>query len=98
MADQPQSGAISAAFPAPPPFYRHFTTQNLERVKELQASKVAATGSQEKAEDFKLSQEDLVDLPVDVRNELRYLVPPAPPADGKYWSFGEERSVNTCLH
>ncbi|MCJ1364487.1 Mediator of RNA polymerase II transcription subunit 7 [Acarospora aff. strigata] len=37
MADQQQqSGAISAAFPAPPPFYKHFTEQNLSRLKELQ--------------------------------------------------------------
>ena len=34
MADAP-SNAITAAFPAPPPFYKSFTFQNLARLQEL---------------------------------------------------------------
>jgi mediator of RNA polymerase II transcription subunit 7 len=69
----------STIFPPPPPFYKHFTAQNLERLTELKERQSEIPG---------LSSA-ILDLPP----ELRYLVPPEPPADGSYRSFGETVDV-----
>lgn len=79
MAEEEQN-IISAVFPAPPPFYKHFTEANLARVKELRTE----VGS----DDDNLKQR-LLELPA----ELRYLLPPEPPADGLYRSFGGSYNV-----
>ncbi|MCJ1258823.1 Mediator of RNA polymerase II transcription subunit 7 [Lignoscripta atroalba] len=92
MADQQQSGAVSAAFPAPPPFYKYFTEQNLEQLKELQDKYQSETGVGADNRSHNQSTR-LVDLPP----ELRYLVPPPLPPTGKYRSFGEEHDINASL-
>lgn len=96
MAEEQQTAQITAAFPAPPPFYQHFSAQNMEHLKELKE----AAGLNESESDplsgvSKGAQSRLLDLPP----ELRYLVPPPPPADGKYRSFGAMCDVcfSTCL-
>ncbi|KAL8765729.1 MAG: hypothetical protein Q9209_007294 [Squamulea sp. 1 TL-2023] len=62
MADPPNSSAvISAAFPAPPPFYKSFTTSNLDRLSSIQESNPSIT---------------LLDLPPDIRNLLPPPLPP----------------------
>ena len=35
MADPSPAKGLAAAFPAPPPFYQHFTAQNLAQLEEL---------------------------------------------------------------
>ncbi|KAI5235794.1 mediator of RNA polymerase II transcription subunit 7 [Aureobasidium subglaciale] len=77
MAEQAQVRMLSAAFPTPPPYYKHFTKQNVTKVRQIR--KEAATNS---------DQVDVDSLPT----ELRYLIPPEPPADGRYKSFGAQRS------
>ena len=89
MAEQ-QTAAISAAFPAPPPFYKAFTASNLAQLKSLKESSTSLPGTQPLSQSQGTTK-SLLDLPP----ELRYLTPPAPPLDGRYRSFGEERSV--CL-
>lgn len=84
MADQQQS--ISAAFPAPPPFYKHFTEASLTQLAELRGSLGSVSGS------VSGSQKPLHSL-LDLPSELQYLQPPVPPSDGKYRSFGEDRMV-----
>ena len=74
MAEQQQPSVLSAAFPAPPPFYKHFTSENIDRLKDLQQHQAEA---------------ELNELPED----LRYLVPPLPPTDGTYSSFGDSYNV-----
>ncbi|KAF2804727.1 MED7-domain-containing protein [Mytilinidion resinicola] len=74
--------------PQPPPFYKHFTTQNLDRLKEIQEA--AASESKDNGE---ASTPKLLDLPP----ELRYLIPPEPPADGIYKSFGETKHIQAPL-
>jgi mediator of RNA polymerase II transcription subunit 7 len=51
--------------PAPPPFWKQFTPENIAQVKELQ----------ENGEP--------------VPTTLEVLLPPPPPTDGKYRSFGD---------
>lgn len=55
---------MAAPFPTPPPFWKHFTKQNVARAKQLRDGET-------------------------VDDELRYLIPPEPPRDGKYSSFGQ---------
>ena len=70
---------LSSFFPNPPPFYKHFTAENQERLKQTTDD---AT---------QLSPEQLLSLPT----ELRYLVPPEPPADDdEYRVFGEVAKVH----
>lgn len=63
MGDAP---VMAAPFPTPPPFWKHFTKQNVARAKQLRDNE-----------------------PIDKDDNLRYLIPPEPPADGKYSSFGQ---------
>ena len=78
MAEQAQARMLSAAFPTPPPYYKHFTKQNVTKVRQIRRE--AATNS---------DQVDVGSLPAD----LRYLIPPEPPADGRYKSFGAQHDV-----
>lgn len=59
-------------FPDPPPFYKYFTAENLSRLEETGHG--AATGDGSGAQP--LSADQLLALPT----ELRYLIPPEPPA------------------
>lgn len=68
MAEEAQPRMLSAVFPAPPPYYKHFTKQNVTKVRQIR--KEAATNG---------DQVDVSSLPP----ELRYLIPPEPPADGR---------------
>ncbi|KAF1850250.1 uncharacterized protein K460DRAFT_266774, partial [Cucurbitaria berberidis CBS 394.84] len=84
---QQDEDLILSFFPDPPPFYRHFTAENRERLGEIE--KEAATGDGELATSALgsyLSAEQILALPT----ELRYLIPPAPPADDEEFKvFGE---------
>lgn len=87
MAEQNQARMLSAAFPTPPPFYKHFTKANVSKLRELgkEATKNKTEGSEEEGQ----AAIDVLSLPT----ELRYLIPPEPPADGKYQSFGANYDV-----
>ncbi|KAK8210591.1 mediator of RNA polymerase II transcription subunit 7 [Phyllosticta capitalensis] len=91
MADEDAENVLSTQWPAPPPFWKHFTPENRARLKELQSSAhdedTQMSGSQEPSDPKNL------DLPP----ELRYLVPPQPPASGKYRSFGDLYDINAEL-
>ncbi|KXT08779.1 hypothetical protein AC579_7662 [Pseudocercospora musae] len=82
MAD---SKPMAALFPSPPPFYQHFTRQNLSRLRQLRREAGALdTTSDMPSEDKK--DIDVLALPP----ELRYLVPPSPPSVSKLNIFGAE--------
>jgi len=90
MADQQQQpGAISAAFPAPPPFYKHFTEQNLSRLRELQQQQ--AQPDPPTADPTAASPPP---KPLDLPLELRFLTPPDPPSSGIYRSFGDSYNAS----
>ncbi|KAM3415875.1 Mediator of RNA polymerase II transcription subunit 7 [Cercospora zeina] len=69
-----------AAFPLPPPFYEHFTKDNLERLEQLR--KELNNGEDNAAK----RDIDVLSIPP----ELRYLIPPSPPATSKFTVFGNE--------
>lgn len=95
MAEQHQSNLLAAAFPAPPPFYKHFTPENIKRLRELQTEQQDARGDEHISE----RTLDPSKLPL----ELSYLIPPSPPTAGTYRSFGDSYNVwiypllNNCL-
>ena len=83
MTDQQPTVAISAAFPAPPPFYKHFTNENLAHLANLRASNDSST------EDIPPGIPAKAPPPLDITSlptEIRYLIPPSPP-NGEYRSF-----------
>ncbi|QIX01409.1 hypothetical protein AMS68_006926 [Peltaster fructicola] len=70
----------ATTFPTPPPFYKHFTSTNLHRSQQQK-------------------QQQSIEAPeppaaIDVPAELRYLVPPQPPADGRWKTFGYQHDLN----
>lgn len=82
----PQQSIPSAPYPAPPPFWRYFTTANLERLRAIQQEHDNTIASS-------------TDQPISPRNlptELRYLVPPDPPPPGteKYRTFNTEHAID----
>lgn len=84
------SGGLQNFFPPPPPFYKHFTSKNLDRLNKLKES--AETERDENEQELAnsgLTKQQILNLPA----ELRYLIPPEPPTDGKYRSFGEWHDV-----
>lgn len=89
MAEKPHT---KANFPIPPPFYKHFTKDNIARLRQVRKEKTGsqsadhgATSTTEQSKDL-----DITALPAD----LRYLVPPPPPADGKWRTFGAQHDLH----
>lgn len=82
MAEQQQGSALASTFPSPPPFYQHFTQENIDRIAALRAEAESDPNRKE-------ASSRLLDLPP----ELRYLQPPEPPAEGIYRSFGDLYNV-----
>jgi mediator of RNA polymerase II transcription subunit 7 len=91
MAEQQPANTLAAAFPTPPPFYQHFTTENLDRIAALRAEKQETNTASSGPSDGPSDPDDarlplrILDLPP----ELRFLQPPEPPAAGIYRSFGD---------
>ena len=95
MAEQQQGNSIAAAFPTPPPFYKYFTPENLNRLQKLQSEHESSdtsngVGARESANASKPALR-IPNLPA----ELRYLQPPEPPATGIYRSFGAQFNVGS---
>lgn len=81
---------LSSFFPNPPPFYKHFTSENLNRVKQFKEER-GITSADSNASVPQLSAAQLLELPT----ELRYLIPPEPPAEAaEYQVFGKKTKVN----
>ena len=85
MAEGPPRQALSATFPEPPHFYKNFTVKNLERLKGIHDA------SPEPSQDGQSTSKrpSTFDLPP----ELRCLIPPEPPREGRYRIFGGQYDV-----
>ncbi|KAK6354821.1 Mediator of RNA polymerase II transcription subunit 7 [Orbilia brochopaga] len=79
MADDQQRNTASA-FPAPPPFFKNFTPENQAKLKELQRA------SNRAEDDGGASSQQLPP-------ELVCLIPPKPPTEGQYRSFGDAWNI-----
>ncbi|WEW58680.1 Mediator of RNA polymerase II transcription subunit 7 [Emydomyces testavorans] len=83
---------ITAAFPPPPPFWKHFTPPNLEKLRNYK-KEAESKSSSSKPRSWTPEALRALELPP----ELRYLVPPEPPKEGPYSLFGEPQSLSTSL-
>ena len=94
MAEQgPPQPLMSAPFPAPPPFFKHFTSENIAKVEELQK-----THTESAPKNAPLSYPASFTLPPDLRAAtLSYHNPPLPPPDGAYRLFGQNHNVRLQL-
>lgn len=89
---QPQE-RMKAPFPAPPPFYRHFTKDNLARLKRWRKEAGVSTGPDATATDAEAGAKPDVDIQ-SLPRELRYLIPPPPPpANAPFKVFGAHRTL-----
>ncbi|KAJ5670976.1 Mediator complex subunit Med7 [Penicillium longicatenatum] len=93
MADPNQQRAVNTAFAPPPPLWKHFTRENLDRLKEIktEASK-DKNGRPNRNKQWSPAELRALDLPP----ELRFLVPPDIPT-GEYSVFGELQTLSTTL-
>jgi len=91
MADENQKRAVNTAFAPPPPLWKHFTPENIEKVEQIktEASK-GEDGRPNKKKEWSASELRALELP----SELRYLVPPDIPK-GQYSVFGELQAVGS---
>lgn len=87
MAEDGQVPSVSAAFPAPPPFYKSFTKESIERLQQLQSSTGDAFNPLDPVEAL---IPDVTALP----SEIRSLIPPPLPQGGKYYSFSTLNDVD----
>lgn len=89
MADQ-QANTLASVFPTPPPFYTHFTAENLERLANLET---------DLARDAESEEDKLAIVNAEARKdaELRFLVPPPPPTEGIWKQFGDLFKLNDTL-
>lgn len=92
MADGAQQRALTAAFPPPPPFWKHFTPANLQKLEEI---KQEAREGQDPKGKKKWTPAELRALKVPP--ELRFLIPPEVPSNGHYSVFGELQSVGDII-
>lgn len=90
MADANQPRAATMAFAPPPPLWKHFTCENLDRLEQIktEASK-DENGRPNRNKKWTPSELRSLDLPPD----LRFLVPPDVPK-GDYSVFNEPQSVS----
>ncbi|KAI8931619.1 hypothetical protein NX059_011271 [Plenodomus lindquistii] len=84
-------------FPDPPPFFKHFTTENIARLKELEDEALGGDGIAAKDAPTTaptLSADQISALPT----ELRYLIPPEPPADDDEFHVFNEKAKAKGTH
>lgn len=83
--------ADNRTWPPPPPFYKHFGAKNVDQFKELKKQELGDT--YEESSLFNSETSRVLDIP----ENLRYLVPPEPPTEGKYRVFTELQEVSYHL-
>ncbi|KAF4767049.1 hypothetical protein HAV15_009975 [Penicillium sp. str.  len=93
MADESQQRAVNTAFAPPPPLWKHFTRENIDKVEQIKAeASKKEDGRSNKNKQWSAAELRALELP----SELRYLVPPDIP-EGQYSVFGELQTMSTTL-
>ncbi|KAJ5123832.1 uncharacterized protein N7515_007657 [Penicillium bovifimosum] len=93
MADESQQRAVNTAFAPPPPLWKHFTRENLDKLDKIKAeASKGEDGRPNKKKHWTSAELRALELP----SELRYLVPPGMP-EGQYSVFGELQTLSTTL-
>ncbi|KAH8902060.1 MED7-domain-containing protein [Coniochaeta sp. PMI_546] len=88
MAEPPPIASnASSTFPDPPPFWRDFTTDKIDRMESLRSRYADQTG---------LDVSTIIRVP-GVPEDLVNLQPPAEPLDGKWRLFGEPLTLDDEL-
>lgn len=91
MADESQQRAVNTAFAPPPPLWKHFTRENIDRVEQIKAEASKGEDSpSNRNKQWSAAKLRALQLP----SELRYLVPPDIPK-GQYSVFGELQTVRS---
>jgi mediator of RNA polymerase II transcription subunit 7 len=91
MADESQQRAVNTAFAPPPPLWKHFTPENIEKVEQIKAeASKGEDGRPDKKKEWSASELRALNLP----SELRYFVPPDIPEE-QYSVFGELQAVGS---
>ncbi|OQE75025.1 hypothetical protein PENNAL_c0074G03251 [Penicillium nalgiovense] len=93
MANESQQRAVATAFAPPPPLWKHFTRQNIDKLEQVKAeASKSEDGRLHKNKQWSAAELRALELP----SELRYLVPPDIP-EGPYSVFGELQTLSTTL-
>jgi mediator of RNA polymerase II transcription subunit 7 len=88
MAD-PSQPPVPTAFAPPPPLWKHFTRENLDKLEHIKAeASKDEDGRPNKKKEWSAAELRALEVP----DELRYLVPPDIPT-GQYSVFGELQTV-----
>lgn len=88
MADESQQRAVNTAFAPPPPLWKHFTPENIEKLDKIKADTSKGEDGRPKKKEWSAADLRSLELP----SELSYLVPPDIP-EGQYSVFGELQAV-----
>ncbi len=88
MAEAGQQRGVTAAFPPPPPFWKHFSPANIERLEKLK-NEIERQKDDKRKKTWSPTPLRILELPP----ELRYLVPPEIPTTASYNLFGESQPV-----
>ena len=89
MADSNEQRAVATAFAPPPPLWKHFTRDNLDKLDQIK-TEASKDKDGHPAGEKKWSPAELRAL--DLPPELRFLAPPDIPT-GEYTVFGEPQTV-----
>ncbi|KAJ5758507.1 hypothetical protein N7520_005663 [Penicillium odoratum] len=90
MADPNQR--VNTAFAPPPPLWKHFTRDNLDKLKEIKTEASKNKDGRPIRKEWSPAELRALNLPP----ELRFLVPPDIPT-GEYSVFGELQTLSTTL-
>ena len=90
MAEPGQQRGVTAAFPPPPPFWKHFSHANIEKLEEVK-NEIENRDDGKSKKSWSPTALRRLELP----SELQYLVPPEIPKTESYKLFGETQLVTS---
>ncbi|KAL4760586.1 mediator complex subunit MED7 [Aspergillus foveolatus] len=83
---------LNTAFAPPPPLWKHFTPENLQRLEKIKKEASKVEDGRPKKKEWSPAELRSLKIPP----ELRFLVPPEIPSE-QYSIFGEVQNLSTAL-